>query len=317
MSQSNLDLLISQQEREERLRLVINSASRLRSYRELLVRIDDLERENDGPRNDLRAQLPSKAFDAELRTRLICKEALDALNELRDSGALGAILHGLSLEYRDGAQTEEILRRLENARQELNERFPDVDARFFDDAANVCERFSLTLEGRQEQLLARMEGPDGNTESLLIDTFSKPGDQGRVSPEEFFGADQIASASANVPTFVTGNVHHERDLVNSAGEESRLDVYGSAVAALAAQRELMYRHARTVLEVGHEAFRGEDPFTAILVIAGIVGGVLIIVGAATGNITIAAIGILLLGGALVVGTGGYKVILRVFIEIQA
>src|SRR5207249_3265719 len=86
----------------------------------------------------------------------------------------------------------------------------------------------------------------------------------QISPAQFFSAtSRMVMSPTPLATFK--NCHHESQMSAVAGLDP-VDIYGSFCGGAAFLKEMMYRHAREIDEVGISNFQGHGPFVIVGII---------------------------------------------------
>lgn len=256
---------------KRRLQAMVDAALTVEDYARVHDRVVEAGKEQPSCRAGLKAGLADRAHAAEEGIRSLLGHHLEALNELRDTGALGRM-------------TEEAMSVFEDHEWDWGRLLDGVVERGGEDlgiepealrrVAERAKQLDLALTpGKKGAVGVEMAEMSGERRGILMRGEPRPGDLARVSSRQLLGGPGVA---ASMPLVVARDCHH-RDSRFALDHPEVVDFYGSNVAGLAYARETAYLHARTMEEIGPSAFRGEDPVTAIaatiIVIGVIVAGV--------------------------------------------
>jgi hypothetical protein len=303
-----LDRLLPERERARRVAVTGEALNRLAEYRAYL---DALAESSDDPACSGREQLADRAFDAERSYRVLLAEGLRTINDLRDAG----MLHSAIGEFgRRAGKDGDLEGLLADAKRELERAFPDAASHPFDEALPALQRRKIELHNDPQAGTIGIRAPsltDGSRAGAQVRLAPRPGDLGRVSLDDFFGAGGRAGVHGHTPVALAPDCHHRPSIAVS--DRLTVDAYSALVGGLAAGRESMYRHARKVSVYGHgrPAVEARDPVSIIVGVIIAVGVALIIYGAVTGNAGVAGFGAVLVIGGLLVLFGGYVLIIGV------
>lgn len=249
----------------------------------------------------LKASLTERAYAAERAVRSVLAYHLDALNEIRDAGAMGRMVEEATsaFEQHDWDWRRILDRAIEGDDGELG-----IDPAILSRAAEASRKLDLkVMPGGEGTIGAELTDLTGERRRFLVRGRPRPGDLARVSSEDLLGGTGVL---ASLPLVVASDCHHRG---SSAVQPEAIDLYRANVAALAYCRENIYLHARTVDELGPSAFRGEDGVTVFGVICVIIGAIAIGVGAnmvAHGNpwgVALIVIGAIFVGGGICFAVG--------------
>jgi hypothetical protein len=299
----------------ERVRRIAAGAAVVDSYDRTHACVIAAGEKNPAERAGLSASLADRAFAAEAALRSLAGDHLDTLNELRDSGAMQ-----LMVEKATPALAEkdfEWSRRLAEAGRRAEKEF-GIDAALLERAVEQLDRYGFDIAaGTDREVDASISSLKGKRERFSVRGAQRPGDPGRVSREQLLGPQGIV---ASVPLLVPDDCHHRSKLLPHE-HATAIDLYSTNVAGLAYAREAMYRHARRIDEVGPSAFRGNDPFTAVVVgiivvgviIAGI--GVAMVAGGDADGWWLIALGGIVIAGGICVGVGACEFVVTLLIGV--
>lgn len=300
-------LISNHQTRLERTHIVLNCVREMKLYRGFLEEVVTARRRCPL----LSSAIPDRAYAFERHTRILLKESLDTLNELRDSGQLQSIFSN-SKDLLKGFDPAGVI---EEGRVKLRRLDETLDLNFFDEAAELARKLKIKVKPREGGLIElRTTGPIGDIERrLLIDGSLRPGNIGRVSTREFFGSSGMGLIIDREPRFPPPDCHHRAQLFASTLD--RVDVYGGVLAGMARLKELAYRHARKVEELGHGDLQGADFGVGVIVGLIVVGLVLIGVGVATQTPALVVLGGIFVLAGIAGAIWGINVIIQVFVHL--
>jgi hypothetical protein len=259
----------------------------------------------------LSSAIPDRAYAFERHTRILLKESLDTLNELRDSGQLQSIFSNAKdlLKGFDPAGV------IEEGRVKLRRLDESLDLDFLDEATELVRKLKIKVKPREGGLIElRTTGPTGDIErKLLVDGSLRPGSIGRVSTREFFGNFGTSLIVDREPRFPPPDCHHRAQRFGL--EVDRIDVYGGVLAGMARLKELAYRHARKVEELGHGDLQGAELATAVIAGIIVIGLVLIGVGVATQTPALVVLGGIFVLAGIAGAIWGITVVVQVLVHI--
>ncbi len=313
---SCFDLVRDPDRERERLDTASTCFATVHNYRSFLQHVTDHESKKPGSCRGLRHHITDRAYDAELATRILIKRALDSLNELYDTDELHKGLQRFASDIKERG-TGALEKILDEARHQIPDAFPGFDVRVFDEASAILKDRAVKVQSRGEHVVLTTRGLDGKDQRVALGTQLVNGALGTVSAAQYFGAGGNRLSAGAAPIFVPDSCHHRHTILVAGQVVRTWDAYSGSLAGLSTTIQLMYRHARTVDEIGHGPLRGSDPVTAILVAIGVVAAVLIIVGAVTGNWGVLGFGIVLAAGVICVATGACSLIIAGITVIAA
>ncbi|MFL5963801.1 MAG: hypothetical protein ACJ757_13005 [Gaiellaceae bacterium] len=302
------EILRDPQADANRLAAVESTFKQLRGYRSLLQSVEQMNRDERDECPGLAEAITDRAYDAEAATRLLFAHGLQTANELRDTGELYRSLRGLA---GDGLDSEALATRLDEQVEEAGHKHGDDIADLLREAASLVRETELSLRLSEQRIVLERPDLSGGTEEVGIALERQAGQLGRVSVERFFSPDAAHATIWPGRLYLPQDCHH-RPLVTSRHPETLVDAYSGIVTGMASAKGALYQHARRTEEIGHRGMRGEDPITAVVLIAiAVVGVGLIIYGAVTGNGALIAFGAILVIGAALVAFGGFGLIIFV------
>jgi hypothetical protein len=315
-----------------RLSSAVAAFDELRRYRDLLRKVEELKDRRACP--GLAAQIADRAYDAEVAYRVLARDGLDAVNLVRDSGNLPHALEQLARRAEKGLGPEQLTALLREAAEAMGkeEALPRLDPAFVEEAARVIADLGLGISGRGDRLTVSARRRDGKEVRREFATTPGPGTQGRVGAAELF-AEPRSSGLASIfgrSLLVDDGCRSRTEA--AIGHELPADLYGQLVGALATGRELMYRHARKVEEVGHGEVEGGEAITVVAIALIVIGAILVIAGATIGIGCLAgawagevcdytwilvAFGLLFVAGGICVGLGECEFVVSLFLVLAA
>jgi hypothetical protein len=300
----------------ERARRIVAAAEAVEAYAHTHDRVVALGEEDSSRQADLKAALADRAFGAETAVRSLIGDHLDALNELRDAGALPVAIKRASqaLEKHDFDW-----RRILRAASDGVEKF-GIDPSVLERAAERIDDLGLELSPAGGGAIGgAIVNLHGKKEKFRVRGKMAPGDLARVSREDLLAANGIVPSA---PILVATDCHHrERPMLHTHDEPIAL--YGTNVAGLAYARETAYLHARTMAELGPSAFRGKAPAVAIgigiivvgVIIAGV--GVAMVASGNSGGWGLIVIGGIIVAGGICVAVGACNFVVSLFMHVEA
>jgi hypothetical protein len=315
-----------------RLSTVLAAFEELRRYRELLRTAEEPKARRACP--GLPQHLADRAYDAEVAYRVLARDCLDAVNLVRDSGNLPHALAQLARRAEKGLGPEQLAALLQEAAGAMakEDALPKLDPAFVEEAARAIGELGLGVSARGDRVTLSAKRRDGKEVRREFATVARSGTQGRVGAAELFAGPRATGlASVFGGSLVVDEDCRSRE-VAAVAHELPTDLYGQLVGALATGRELMYRHARKVDEIGHGALEGEDPLTVVAVVVIIVGAVLLTAGVTIGIGCLAgawggevcdyawiliAFGIIFIAGGICVGVGACEFVIALFVVLGA
>jgi hypothetical protein len=287
---------------------VATTFSQLRAYRTLLQSVEHMNQEQRDRCPGLAEAITDRAYDAEAGLRVLFAHGLQTTNELRDTGELYRSLQSLG---NDALDSESLASRVDDHVERAGEQYGDDMAEMLREAASLVREAKLSLRLSEQRIVLERPSVTGGTEEIGIALQREAGQLGRVSVERFFSPDVAHTTIWPGRLYLPNDCHH-RPLVVDRRPERIVDAYGGVVAGMASAKGAFYQHARRTEEIGHRGMRGEDPVTAVILIAiAVVGVGLIIYGAVTGNGALIAFGAILVIGAALVAFGGFGLIIFV------
>jgi hypothetical protein len=292
---------------ERRAADAVDAVAEFTEYRKLLTGLTQLSPEQRAACTGLGAAVADRAFDAEVRGRVLIKHALDSLNELRDGGVLYETLASVGKDL-SGEGTPAVLDKVRRGAAAAGERFGEQTAGLLEEAAKAADALGLGFSTQKDVLLVhRKNGPHGEDHFRLATT-RQLGQAGRVSSAEFFGGRNGAFAAAP-GLYAPRDCHHSP--IRGTASVADADFYAAAVGGLATSKALMYQHARRVSELGPRGLRGEVPLTAFLIGIAVIGAALVVIGIVTNDPYLAVFGAILIVGAALVAFGGFALVLAI------
>ncbi|MCB2376964.1 hypothetical protein LGH70_05190 [Hymenobacter sp. BT635] len=307
-STSCFDLLHDAAHAERQLADALHTVAVFRDYHKLLERFQQLDPADRANCPDLAVAATDRAFDVELKGRVMIKHGLDALNSLRDGGQLYQEVEKAAKVLAQG----DIRALLEKEGDRAREKYGPAAADLFTEALTALEKLDMTFSVQDEHMLIHRKSVDGASEQVSVATTRQAGQLGRVSAGEFFGGWDGKSFITPGRLYTPRDCHHRPELV-TIKDRLPVDIYAGAVSGLAMTKNLLYQHARRVSELGPRGLRGEDPVTAILVGIALVGLAIAIYGVATGNGFLVVFGAILIVGSALVAFGGYTLVLALLV----
>jgi hypothetical protein len=165
---------------------------------------------------------------------------------------------------------------IRRSRKEL-EAAIDLPPALLDEIQQVAERRLAGVRYDRDAdaiVVRRAGGVGGEPDEVRLRVSPRAGDMGRISVDQFFGADGGFSIHAGPPKLPAPDCHQR------AGQQQSpesIDVYSATLGGFAAAREAMYRHGRKVSQYGHgTAVQAREPVTSAYVILGIAGTVYVV-----------------------------------------
>jgi len=254
----------------------------LDSYRRLLETAR--KRATDDPDEGRRLTQPvaDRAFEAEAALRVLLKECIDSLNELKDTGRLEAALRAAASKIDDDWK-KQLREKLEKIQESLREIAGGEAIDLAGGAMQlVSERITRVVRDRDGLRIALGKGDDAV--EFVLEPSPRPGHTGRISSDAFFSTRAGGVAFGPMAAvLIEPTCHHERAMMPLQTEDGIIDVYGAVLGNMAYAREAMYRHARKTAEIGLGAFKGKDVFTAIGIALVVAGAVALIWGYTNGD----------------------------------
>jgi hypothetical protein len=303
------DLLHDEAQLERRVETALESFTKLRAYGDLLDGVETMEAEEHDRCPGLADALTDQAYEAEAAGRVLIAAGVQTANELRDSGHLYEAVQALAGELKV-ADSDELASWLEREHDEIRDRYGEVAGNAIQEAADRVRQAKLAITSSDQRLVLTRPAAQRKLEEVALAFGPQPGQRGRVSVADFFSPDPAVARVWPGRLYLPPDCHH-RPVRVRAEDIGVVDAYAGVLAGLAATKGSLYQHARRVDEVGHRGMRGNDPVSAILIGIAVVGAVVAIVGAATGNTGLIAFGVLLIVGAALVAFGGWTLIIGV------
>ena len=310
------DIVVDPDDMARRLDAAVSRYSRLDVYRTFLRLITEHETEQPGACRGLSKLITERAYEAEAQYRLLVKDGINTLNELRDSGELPHALRRATNDSEGGTLDFEKI--ATKAKSRLAKSHPNVPARLIDEMLSVVEERGISAKLKDDTLEVRSKDVEGRKQRISLMVVPQAGAPARISVAQFFGesAGDGGMLSSDAPTFVPESCHHRNAALSRPSQ--KIDLYGSAIAGMSTVNQMMYRHARNVEEVGHGPLRGNDVVSLVVgIVVAVVGVVLLIVGACTGDWGLIAGGIVLIAGGICVAVGACSLSLLGITIIQA
>lgn len=265
---------------ERRLLFMIACYNDYKSYRRLYETAIIARKRNLKHSSKFSRFLVEKTWEAEGQLRIALNEILDVVNEIRDTGELEAILRDRVKFFssKDGfsQSKDNIYKYCKN----LSEKYDEFDGKIAEEVLLYINTYIKSITSEKDQL--RLSIIRGEKEyDYLIDPAPQPGDLGRISTKEFFnpkilGSEKLLFGPLHAPVLSIDTCHSIK--VTSTQQDIRADLYGSIVSCLAYTKEMFYRHARILDEVGLSLYEGRDDQLAIGIGLVIAGGALIFGG---------------------------------------
>lgn len=291
------------------------------AYRDMMAEVDASELAQPGSCRGLEPLLEERAWAFEAATRVLAADALQAVNDLRDSGELGSVM-SRAAEYM-ASHEGDVGGKLKEAEEQILRAVPGIDKRVLAEAIEIASAREMSVAPRGDGIEVGMIGVTGERASETFMASPGAGSAGRVGVREFFASDRRI-VSALSPTIAMGADCHRAGRRDLLLEVDR-DLYASFVGGLASMRETSYRHARRLAEIGHSGFRAKDPITAIVVGAIAVGAILVAIGVivlATGGdvnlgIFLIGAGIIFIAGGICVAVGACAFVLAILVPVVA
>ena len=226
-----LERLCPPAEGARRAAVAADGGRRLAEYRAYLA---DLEREGGGGGcAGLRGSLAERAFEAESELRVSLAEGVRSLNDLKDSGMLHLQLAELARSLEAGET--DLSAMIRESREQLQRAF-DLPPAFVDEIQQVAERRleSLRYDRESDVIVVRRRSPvDGEPEEVRLRLGPRAGDMGRISLEQFFGADGRVAIQAGPPTAPPGDCHQRSGMMPPP---LSMDAYAATLASRPAAR---------------------------------------------------------------------------------
>ncbi|MGB8319199.1 MAG: hypothetical protein WCE54_13785, partial [Ignavibacteriaceae bacterium] len=283
--------------------------SKLNQYKKLLNDIQKLDKKDSNQCPEISNAVTDYAFNAEANSRLLIKNALDSINDLRDSGALYQIVDDAGKEL-SKMKSIEILNRLETEGKKAKEQFGSETAEIFSEAVKSLKSLDIKLSAKEGKIIVNKKIVGDQSAKVELSTKRQPGQMGRISSDEFFSGKGGRIFVSPGQLYLPPDCHHKPPSIKES-DRIPADIYAGTVSGLAMTKGLFYQHARRVMELGPRGLRGEDPVTAILIAIAVIGAALVIYGIATGDGFITAFGAVLIAGAALVAFGGFSLILAI------
>lgn len=273
---------LNQKKNIHRLSFITSCYHEYKMYQHLYQTAIKARKQNPKQSKKIERFLIDKTWEVEGKLRIFIKESLDIVNEIRDMGKLEKWL-GKSLElFSSNEGFSQFKKKIYNKGKELSEKYEEFDINMVEEGFSYMNKYvkNITVEGNR----LKMTTVRGEKEfEFFIDPKPQAGHLGRINSYEFFNTVKFGGKKCVISPIQTSllgvnTCHSEK--VFSPKKEGLIDVYGSFIERFAFIREMFYRHARVIDEVGLSQYVGMDPQLAIGV-ALVVVGVGFIVGAIT------------------------------------
>lgn len=282
---SAYELLTDADTRKFRASAVLACGLRLKHYSDIL----QATRGELGKKtavSGLAVQLPDLAYNAEKYARILAKVGLDTLNDLRDSGYLestvSSLVSKLQQEGRHNSKQQgrnwitATIEELERARADPSIASMSGVSILFDEVERLIRDWQLHLSADGRDLIVNFVAPDRGRHRLIIHPDRRAGSQGRVSTTTFFAPpklNKLSVAAWVTPIGISTRLFESRPKPSRATEaasaDHEIDLYAAVVRQLAALREMVYHHARTIEEMGPSAYAGNSVLAGIAVVVGL------------------------------------------------
>jgi hypothetical protein len=258
-------LLIDSKTAEDRLRLACRYAANLRSYR---ANFHELERYPN-----IQSQMTERAYEAEQGYRVLLDLGVRWMNELSDSGIFSSWLSRSPLKDRALSSTE-FKRAAAGAKNFFSERLSSEDVSVFDEIVQCLEMHKVQMSSRaSDDYAIDFHDAGGVPRQLTFHLQPRSGDAGRISPESFFSSTGALPLSQTSGIYDINDCHRSTTRRQTAPATS-VSLYGTVLGALGTGRELMYRHAREIEELGPAHLRGAGPAAVVIGIVLIAAAIL-------------------------------------------
>lgn len=225
------------------------------------------------------AALSEKAYDIEAKMRLLMYHAMESLNKAYDSGRLE---DALSQVYKQSPKSKAKVfgeETITGAMNYFKEKHTEVDTSFLEKALAMIRKRNISIEAAKEgELIIHSTDENGKPQKSHVSVGKVPMSTGRISKAEFLGKGTFSVFPGADSLFNDDNCHHRRPVSVETEVVHTHDAYERTVNNFLHLKESAYRHARLIDEFGVPHLKGDDPFTIIVAIIGIVAAALIIAG---------------------------------------
>jgi hypothetical protein len=207
--------------------------------------------------------LTEKAYNAELKTRLLLNHGIDVLNEGFDSGIMDVVFRDMHRMLENGKQPD-IAEAIKTAKEHISHQFPEMETGFLDEALKLIDKVDIKFSAGKDAIQVESRVGDGKPIKQSLSLTRLPGSIGRVSSREFFSNSGKGVVSASALGFNDETCHH-KPLPGVSDTAHVHDTYGKLLSSFAYLRDTVYRHARVIEDFGQPHIKANDVGSAIVI----------------------------------------------------
>lgn len=235
---------------------IVAQAVRHRQFLESCLR--DLSKDRRKAR--LSRQAADQAYALEQSVRIAIKIGIDTLNELADSGFLDALSSAASVSPQRGGGFFPPANGWTKISQDLRQNIPGLNPCLFDEIEGFWSKYEINVKqanDRKGSWPIEFVTARGERQEIAIDHKRRPGALGRVVAADIFSTNPERRIGLALPLPILPTCHAAQ-MRPAMGNERAQDLYGATVATFILAKDMAYRHARQVDELGLTEFSGGD-----------------------------------------------------------
>jgi hypothetical protein len=213
-------LIVDQDHARQRLQMAVESLSFLRRYRDNLRSLERCP--------NIHRTLAEKAYEAEGHGRLLLRYGLEALNELKDSGALEHHFASVA-QYVEQHQAIPFADACSGIKDIFRQELPTLDTQFIDELLAVAGGLRFEIAAQNTELSVTLLTEEEGQRDYVIATKRQPGDIARIGIQQFFSEPTGGLFSRSVGMFASEYRHESGKLSDTNIIRKRVDPYASIV----------------------------------------------------------------------------------------